>query len=205
MYLASADIQIEDTRSQLRRRLQQGRCLVCGARALVNHQTSYFCRLHIAAYRFCSLCETLRLAAEHSKDSHCKPCASRKALKGYHADPDRTIYRIRLRQIATRTATRGDQIFAGVRRRIWLAELVRRTPGLSWPKRAALCGMDATYLAYAYRQQTSDHLRDVDYCDRARDAHWKGRRDVQDSQESPARLVPVNPVHPVKPRRARCR
>lgn len=93
----------EDARTQARRRLQQQRCLVCGARQLSG--SSYFCTLHIRAYRFCSICETLRATADHGKDSRCKACAAGKALAYYHANADATIYRIRLRQIATRTAT----------------------------------------------------------------------------------------------------
>jgi len=85
------------------------------------------------------------------------------------------VYRIRLRQIASRKETRGDQIFAHMRRRIALAELVQRTPGWSWPRRAALVGGCPAQLAYQWRRQLSDRLRDVDEADRARDAHWSAR------------------------------
>jgi len=162
----------ESARTQIRRRLQQRRCLVCGARDLVNHATSYFCRLHIGTHRYCSTCETLRPAADHGKDSRCKGCANDKALAYYRENSDKNIYRIRLQQIARRTTTRGDQILAGVRRRIALADLVRATPGMSWPKRAAIVNMNATQLAHAYRTQLRGLVCDVDATDRARDAHW---------------------------------
>lgn len=163
----------ESARATVRRRLQQQRCLVCGARDLVNHQTSYFCRTHIDGWRYCSLCETLRTKRDHGKDSRCKGCAASKALSFYHQHPDATIYRIRLRQIVTRQTTRGDQIFIHLRRRIALAELVRQTPGWSWPKRAAVFGGCPQQLANAYRQQLRADLRDVDAADRARDAYWR--------------------------------
>jgi len=175
MYLASADVQSEDERTTWRRRLQQQRCLVCGARDLVNHQTSYFCAAHIADWRYCGLCETLRPAAEHGADARCRSCANDRALAAYHANPDATIYRIRLRQIARRQHTRGEQIFIHLRRRIALAELVRQTPGWSWPRRAAVFGGYPQQLAYAWRQQQSAQLRDVDAADKARDAHWSER------------------------------
>ena len=110
--------------------------------------------------------------ADHGTSSTCRSCHSSRALARYYADPDRTIYRIRLKQIATRERTRGEQIFEGVRRRIALAELVRQTPGWSWPKRATIFGGYPQQLAYAYRQQISGDVRDVDATDRARDAHW---------------------------------
>jgi len=165
----------ESARERTRRRLQQRRCLVCGARGLANRDTSYFCRLHISAYRYCSTCETLRTTAEHGKDSRCKGCASEKALAYYRANSDANIYRIRLKELATRQSTRGDQILAGVRRRIALAALVRATPGWSWPKRAALVGMNRCQLARNYRQQCAGRVLDADQSDRARDAHWSAR------------------------------
>lgn len=173
-YLYSAERETEDSRTQIRRRLQQRRCLQCGARSLSPYG-SYFCRAHIRTHRFCSLCETLRPTEEHGKDSRCKACAAARALECYYANTDRNVYRIRLKQIANRTTTRGDQILEAVRRRIWLAELVRQTPGMSWPKRAAMVGMNATQLAQSYRWQCSGQLRDVDASDRARDAHWRER------------------------------
>jgi len=168
----TADAQTEDSRTTWRRRLQQQRCLACGARTLINHQTSYFCAAHIDGWRYCSTCETLRTVGEHGKDSRCKGCARDKALSYYHQYPDATIYRIRLRQIANRQTTRGDQIFAHMRRRIALAELVKRTPDLSWPKRACLFGGCPQQLAYQWRQQQRATLRDVDAADRARDQYW---------------------------------
>jgi hypothetical protein len=175
MYLATAERETEDPRTTWKRRLQQQRCLVCGARDLVNRQTSYFCDLHIRAYRFCSLCETLRTAADHGADARCRSCAAGRALAAYHADPDRTIYRIRLRQIAQRRHTRGDQIFIHLRRRIALAELVKATPNWSWPRRAAVFGGYPQQLAYAWRQQNGADLRDVDATDQARQAYWSER------------------------------
>lgn len=164
-YLYSANVETEDPRTQTRRRLQQRRCLVCGARQLVNQSTSYFCALHIGTHRFCPLCETVRTTEEHGNDSRCRPCAASRALAAYYAEPDRTLYRMRLKQMARRTCTRGDQIFASVRRRIWLADLVAATPGLSWPKRAALVGSDPTWLADAYRKQVGGAVRDPDQVD----------------------------------------
>jgi hypothetical protein len=151
-----------------RRRLQQRRCLVCGARQLVNQQTSYFCASHIATHRYCTLCETLRSAEEHGRDSRCRACATNRALMAYHADPDRTLYRIRLKQMAQRKATRGDQLFASVRRRIALADLVRATPGMSWPQRAAIVLGNPTWLADAWRKQVRGDVRDPDMADRAK-------------------------------------
>jgi hypothetical protein len=172
-YFYSAEREDEDPRTQIARRLQQQRCLVCGARNLVNHQTSYFCAAHIGDYRYCSLCGILRTTADHGKDSRCQKCASHKALAYYHANSDKTIYRIRLRQIAQRQFTRGDQIFAHMRRRIALAALVSQTPGWSWPRRAAVFGGNPTQLAYQWRRQNSTDLRDVDATDHARAAYWQ--------------------------------
>lgn len=174
-YLYSADVQTEDPRTQIRRRIQQRRCLVCGARKLPN-PGSYFCAHCFPDWRYCGLCERLRTAEAHGKDSRCKGCANDRATAAYYAHyRDANVYRIRLRQIASRTATRGDQIFEQMRRRIALAELVRQTPGWSWPKRAAVFGGNPTQLAYRYRWQQSDQLCDVDAADRARDAHWRTR------------------------------
>lgn len=165
----------EHPRATWRRRLQQKKCLHCGARKLPN-PGSYFCVRCFPDWRYCSLCETLRPSLEHGKDSRCRGCANARATAAYHTHyHDANVYRIRLKQIATRTATRGDQIFAHMRRRIALAELVKRTPGMAWPRRAALFGGCPTQLAYQWRQQRSDRLRDVDAADRARDAHWRSR------------------------------
>jgi hypothetical protein len=166
-YLATAEVEIESDRTRWRRRLQQKRCLVCGVRKIAPGG-SYFCIQCKPHWRYCSVCETLRDTATHGKDSRCKGCASRRALADYHRDPDRCLYRIRLQELSKRTRTREDQLFASLRRRIALAALVRRTPGMSWPKRAALVGLNATQLAASYRAQVSGDIRDVDASDHAR-------------------------------------
>lgn len=167
-YLATADVEIESDRAKWRRRLQQRRCLACGAADLVNRKTSYFCIHCKPRWRYCSTCETLRLTIDHGKDSRCKGCASAKALAYYHARPDGNLYRLRLKELSRRTHTRGDQIFLGIRRRIALADFVRRTPGLSWPKRAALLGVDRGQLESSYRKQCRLDRRDADAADDAR-------------------------------------
>ena len=174
-YQIPAEIEEEAPRVMWRRRLQQRRCLVCGSRALANHLTSYFCERHISTHKYCSICETLRETDAHGRDSRCKGCASTKALAAYHADPDRCIYRIRLRGIAKRTHTRGDQIFAGIRRRIALADLVLSTPGMSWPRRAAIVGLNHTQLAASYREQVSGLNLDPDAADRMKTRRRNGR------------------------------
>lgn len=158
----------EADRTKWRRRLQQRRCLVCGARKLVNRQTSYFCIHCKPNWRYCSTCETLRTVSEHGKDSRCKVCSGARALAQYHADPDRCIYRQRLRALSLRGRSRSEQIFDGVRRRIALAELVRQTPGMSWERRGTLSGADPSYLAEAYRKQVRGNVRDADAIDQAR-------------------------------------
>jgi len=167
-YLYTAEYLTEDPRVAVRRRLQQRRCLVCGARNLVNHQTSYFCATHKPDWRFCSACETLRPKVAHGKSWLCNGCASTKATAQYHANPDRCLYRLRLKQLARRTQTRGDQIFEHMRRRIALADLVRATPQLSWPKRAALLGRNANQLACDYRMQCAGRILDMDRPDAGR-------------------------------------
>lgn len=167
-YLATAEPAIEPERTKWRRRLQQRRCLVCGAADLHNQKSSYFCSLHIGAYRYCSTCETLRTTTDHGKDSRCKGCASAKALAQYRADPDRCIYRLRLQSLSKRERSRGEQIFDGIRRRIALAELVRNTPGMSWEARGRIVQADPTYLAEAYRKQCRGQVRDADAIDRTR-------------------------------------
>lgn len=160
---------VEETpRQQWRRRLQQRRCLVCGTRDLANRATSYFCATHIGTHRYCSRCETLRSTAEHGRDARCRSCASAYALARYHAQPDSTLYRICLRQIAARRQSRADQLMAALRRRIALADLVRATPGWTWRRRAGLVGGNATQLAASYRRQCAGALFDVDAADRAR-------------------------------------
>lgn len=158
---------IEDDRTRWRRRLQQRRCLACGARQIVRGG-GYFCIRCRQHWRYCSTCETLRVASEHGKDSRCKGCASAKALSYYHARPDANLYRLRLKELARRKKTRADQIFDGIRRRIALADFVKRTPGMSWRKRAALVGVNPTQLESSYWRQCRDDLRDVDASDHAR-------------------------------------
>ena len=158
----------EDERTTWRRRLQQRKCLVCGARNLVNRTTSYFCTHCKPDWRYCSTCETLRTLEAHGKDSRCKGCASTKALADYYRDPDRCLYRQRLQALSRRDKTRAEQIFDGIRRRIALFELVKSTPGVSWVARGVLVGSDATYLAEAYRKQCRGNVRDADATDAAR-------------------------------------
>lgn len=93
-----------------------------------------------------------------------------RSLACYRADPARAIYRIRLGQIARRRATRGDQIFAGMRKRIALATLVARTPGWSWTMRARRFGGWPAQLATDYRRQCAGLTGDADNADRARTA-----------------------------------
>lgn len=165
----------EDDRTKWRRRLQQRRCLACGAAQLHNRTSSYFCSAHIRTHRYCSTCETLRERDARGKDSRCKSCASARALARYHANPGANLYRLRLKQMARRERTREDQIFDGVRRRIALAAFVKRTPGMSWPKRAAVLGVNPTQLAASYRTQLRDDLQDADASDRARERFWEAR------------------------------
>lgn len=162
LHTQDAPALVEDARTQARRRIQHKRCLVCGARRLVNQQTSYFCPLHIGAYRYCAVCETLRTAQDHGKDSRCRGCSATRALAQYHADPDRMLYRLRLKQLARRQHSRSDEIFIALRRRIALAALVAATPGATWVARARLVNMDATHLAEAYRKQCAGRVRDAD-------------------------------------------
>lgn len=162
LHTQDAPALIEDPRTQARRRIQHKRCPVCGARKLVNRQTSYFCPLHIATHRWCCVCETLRTAQDHGKDSRCRACSARKALAQYHVDKDRTLYRLRLKQLARRQHSRSDEIFIALRKRIALAALVAATPGATWVARARLIGMNATHLAEAYRKQCAGRVRDAD-------------------------------------------
>jgi len=165
----------EDARTTWKRRLQQRRCLVCGARDLVNRQTSYFCQAHIADWRYCSTCETLRTAQEHGRDSRCKGCANVRGTAAYYADKDRTLYRRRLTELAKRRHTRSDQLFEAIRRRIALAELVKNTPGMSWAQRGRLVSADPTHLAESYRKQCRGDTRDADNIDRSRSAYLDSR------------------------------
>jgi hypothetical protein len=159
----------EDPRAQARRRIQHKRCLVCGARQLAGgHNTSYFCARHITTHRWCPLCEWLRTAEEHGKDSRCRGCSARKALAQYHADPGRTLYRLKLRQLARRQSNRCDEIFSAIRRRIALAAFVAATPGWTWAQRAQTLGMNVTHIAQTYRNQCAGRVRDPDAAERER-------------------------------------
>lgn len=158
----------EDPRAQWRRRLQQKRCLVCGARGLVNNNQSYFCAAHIATHRYCSTCETLRTIEAHGKDSRCKACANERAIAAYYADPDRALYRIRLKQLAMRERNRCDEIFERMRWRIALAAFVRATPGWTWQQRADVLGIQRNHLADTYRRQCRGLCRDADAAERER-------------------------------------
>jgi hypothetical protein len=175
-YTYSAESDTEDLRTTWRRRLQQRRCLVCGARNLVNQATSYFCPRHIRTHRYCSTCETLRTAEAHGRDSRCRECANSRATAAYHADPDRTQYRLKLAQMARRSRNRADEIFDGMRRRIALAALVASTPGMSWEARGRLLGCDATNLAERYRLQCRGAFRGPDAGDRILRSTQKRRR-----------------------------
>lgn len=165
-YLATAERETEDVTTQVRRRYQQQRCLVCGARDRAS-PWSLFCAAHIGDYRHCAVCGTVSTLDVHGRDkSRCKRCSSERALDAYYADPDRCLYRIRLMQMAKRSGTRADQIFESMRRRIALADLVKSTPGWSWARRAAIVGKNAQQLAYNYRTQCAGPRLDVDSPDR---------------------------------------
>jgi hypothetical protein len=164
----TADPIIESPVAQIRRRYQQKKCLVCGAR---NRASGWalFCAAHITTHRYCAICETVRLAEDYGSDrSRCRACSRTRALAHYYGDPERSMYRMRLRQIHTRAGTRGDQIMDGMRRRIALAALVKATPGMSWPKRGALIGRYGPQLAYNYRMQCQGMQLDADTPDRAK-------------------------------------
>lgn len=151
--IAWPEAETEDPRAQIKRRYQQRRCLVCGARRTKNQRTSYFCDRHWPDWRYCSSCATLRTASEHGKDSRCRACANAKSTAQYHADPDRCRYRLRLKALATRRQTRGDLLFAAIRWQITLAAFVRATPTWSWERRGRAVGRDAPHLAESYRRQ----------------------------------------------------
>lgn len=158
----------ESANAQTRRRYQQKKCLVCGAK---NRATPWalFCARHSATHRYCSLCETVTSASDYGADrSRCRLCSRRRAIDAYYADPDRSKYRMRLRQMAVRTGTRSDQVFASVRRRIALASLVKATPGMSWCERGALIGRYGPQLASDNRNQCAGRVRDVDTPDRGK-------------------------------------
>lgn len=168
-YLATADPAAESPAAQLRRRYQQRKCLVCGARSTAHGQRSLFCAAHLTGWRYCAVCSALQPVEDHGRDkSRCKACSARRALAAYYADPDRCLYRIRLAQMSRRSGTRGDQLFASMRRRIALAAFVKATPGMPWRQRAALIGVHPAQLAYNYRLQCSGPQPDVDAPERAK-------------------------------------
>lgn len=154
-------------RALWRRRLQHRDCLACGAHR-VAPGGSYFCIHCKPHWRYCTTCETLRATADHGKDSRCKPCSAARALAQYHAYPDANLYRLRLKELSKRTKTRADQIFDGIRRRIALADFVRRTPGLTWRERGELAGVNGKQMEASYWRQLRDDLCDADASDAAR-------------------------------------
>lgn len=158
----------EDDATRWRRRIQQRRCLACGSPDVANRKTSYFCAACRPHYRWCYDCQTLRPAEAGRREPRCRACTAARSLANYYANVDRNIYRIRLQEIGRRRATRADQIFAAVRARIALADLVARTPGLSWEARGRLAGRDASTLARTYRAQCAGEARDIDVADAAR-------------------------------------
>jgi hypothetical protein len=104
----------------------------------------------------------------------CRGCNAAQALARYRANPDRTLYYHRLRDISRRTRSRADQIFDTIRRRIAIATLVAATPGMSWRKRANLIGYVAdSKLARAYRAQCAGAVRDYDAIDLAREEYHR--------------------------------
>jgi hypothetical protein len=165
----------EAARARWRRRIQQRRCLACASPALVNQKTGYFCAACFGSWRWCPVCETLRPAEAHGRDSRCKPCANARATAAYSADPDRALYRHRLRAMAGRQHSRADQIFEALRRRIALAALVAATPGLSWRARGRLSGRHHDRLRTTYLRQCRGDIRDQDVIDAARNAYWRER------------------------------
>lgn len=64
--------------------------------------------------------------------------------------------------------TISDAVLATAARRVALAEVVRRTPGATWPARARLCGYTGDWRALraAYVRQCRGDLHDPD---------WRGR------------------------------
>lgn len=147
----------EDPRTQLRRRLQQKRCLVCGAR--ITSRANYFCPTHHAAYRFCSACESARPTSEHGRNWRCRPCNQAKALTEYYRNPDRLNYRRTLCDMAGRRETEADQLFRRMRAQIALAAFVAQTPGWTWERRAVVMGGGAANLATRWRRQTGRSAR----------------------------------------------
>jgi hypothetical protein len=154
--------EIEPPTIQLRRRYQQRKCLACGAKQRAT-PWSLFCAVHIETHRYCPQCETVMTPeAFGAYRRRCATCSRARALAHYHADPDRSKYRIRLRQMAVRSCTRSDQVLDCMRRRIALAALVKRTPGWTWEQRGQLVGRYGPQLATDYRNQCAGRVRDVD-------------------------------------------
>ena len=162
------EAETESPRQQWRRRLQQRRCLACGARQLHHGGRSNFCAPHFRTHRWCSGCETVRELSEHGKNKLCRACDAAWKNRAYHAHPDAELYRIRLRRMASRTHTRVETIFAEVRRRIALADLVRATPGMTWRQRGQLVGRHGSFMAEMYRKQCRGDVRDPDHAERSR-------------------------------------
>lgn len=168
------EAEVEGERARWRRRIQQRRCLVCGSRDLVNQGSSYFCAEHLRTHRWCGLCETLRPLEAHGLDCRCRTCSTARSLAYHRANTERTAYRQRLRDIARRRHTRGEQILVNMRRRIALAAFVAATPGMSWAARGRLLGAAGRTLAEAYRAQCRGRA-DVDAADTARPQKRPGR------------------------------
>jgi hypothetical protein len=71
--------EIESPTIQLRRRYQQKKCLVCGAKQRAT-PWSLFCAAHIDAHRYCALCETVTTADAFGADR--SRCQRRAAGRG---------------------------------------------------------------------------------------------------------------------------
>jgi hypothetical protein len=171
------------------------RCAVCGCTAHTIPHTksrSSLCdwcadELVKAGKRWCGHCHLgvplAQWASPHAK--RCQACTREydaqrdrtaqrsRAIAAYHADPDRFIYRMRLKQIASRRCSRADQVFRSMRKRIALARIVSATKGWSWTQRARRFGGYPNQLATDYRRQCAGLVGDVDNADRAREAHWR--------------------------------
>jgi hypothetical protein len=163
--ISAADApQTEDPRTRARRRIQQRKCLVCGARQLHNNNSAFFCSLHFGAWRWCCICETLRPAAEHGgKPNHCRACHAARVRQEYRANPDAARYAVALKRMATRQNTTEDLIFEHMRRRITLAAIVRATPGWTWAQRARAYSMSAWHMVANYNRQRRGDVRDLDW------------------------------------------
>lgn len=167
---------VEDARTQVRRRMQQRRCLVCGARQL--HPHTYFCAFHFGHYGYCRVCEVVRPRAEHGNQLECRGCRSADRMRRHEADPDAQRYRLRLRQMRTRLYSMSDLVLTTAARRIALADLVRATPGATWSERAARIEWPYTWraLRVAYLRQCGGDVKDPDWCHKVDAAHTKRGR-----------------------------